>query len=156
MNLNKVLLIGRLGTEPESKTFNSGDRIVNVNLGVNDPYWSDEKNHWVQNTSWIRCTFSNKIADRALELHTGDEILVEGKLKTRSYEDKNGNKQFTFDVRGTFKKGRPGKQSRGESKNESGGLESEINEQHQNARSESQNTQQQNSDQLDESDDLQF
>ncbi|MEF8985181.1 MAG: single-stranded DNA-binding protein [Bacteroidales bacterium] len=114
MNLNKVLLIGRLGADPEHKKFDNGGRITTVNIAVNDPYWDKEENEWKSNTSWARCVFQNEIADRAMNLKKGDEILVEGKYKSRSYTDKNDNKQFVVEIKGTFKKGRPGKESRGE------------------------------------------
>lgn len=112
MNLNKVFLIGRLGMEPETKTFQNGGKICIINLGVNDPYFDKNENDWKSNTSWIRCVFSDKVADRAQYLHKGDEILVEGKIKPRSFEDSNGNKRFITEVKGTFKKGRLGRESR--------------------------------------------
>jgi len=108
MNLNKVFLIGRLGKTPETKTFQNGGRICIINLGVNDPYYDKQKDHWVQNPSWIRVVFQDKIADRAMYLKKGDEILVEGKVKPRSFEDKEGNTRVITEIKGTFKKGRKG------------------------------------------------
>lgn len=106
MNLNQVFLIGRLGSDPDIKKFENGGQIAIVNLAVDSPYYDKEKNHWVSNPDWIRCVFSDKVAERAAELNKGDEILVQGKIKVRGYEDKDGNKRTITEVKGTFKKGR--------------------------------------------------
>mgnify|MGYP000347196086 CR=1 FL=1 len=119
MNLNSVFLIGRLGQNPEIKNFENG-KIAIVNVAVDSPYWSDEKGHWVSNPDWIRCVFSNKVATRAEEtLSKGDEILVEGKIKVRKYEDKDGNNRTATEVKGLFKKNNKGEKKQADSSGQS-------------------------------------
>jgi len=128
MNLNQVVLIGRLGQDPEIKSFENGGKIATVNIAVDSPYYDKEKDHWVSNPDWIRCVFSNEIATRAEEqLQKGDEILVQGKIKSRKFTDKEENKRSITEVKGIFKKnhkkGKSSEQSQeqGEQKQESKG-----------------------------------
>ncbi len=152
MNLNKVLLIGRLGKDPEIKNFDNGGKLAVINMAVDDPYWDKNKNHWVSNPSWIRVVFSDKIADRAEEaLSKGDEILVEGKLKTRQYESKGGEKKTIAEIKGTFK---PNTTKNKSNKNNNPSVQ--ASDSIENSQPEGDIKGGQNANQMDETDDLPF
>jgi single-strand DNA-binding protein len=95
---NKVQLIGRAGNDPEIKSFDNGKKIANINLATNDHY-TNQKGEKVEETQWHRVVAWGKTADLIEKYVTkGKEIAIEGKLSTRSYDDKNGDKKFVTEV----------------------------------------------------------
>jgi single-strand DNA-binding protein len=95
---NKVQLIGRAGNDPEIKSFDNGKKIANINLATNDHY-TNQKGEKVEDTQWHRVVAWGKTADLIEKYVTkGKEIAIEGKLSTRSYDDKNGDKKFVTEV----------------------------------------------------------
>jgi single-strand DNA-binding protein len=95
---NKVQLIGRAGNDPEIKSFGSGKKIANINLATNENY-VNQKGDKVEDTQWHRVVAWGKTADIIEKYVTkGKEIAVEGKLTTRSYDDKNGEKRYVTEI----------------------------------------------------------
>jgi len=95
---NKVQLIGRAGNDPEIKSFDNGKKIANINLATNDHY-TNQKGEKVEETQWHRVVAWGKTANLIEKYVTkGKEIAIEGKLSTRSYDDKNGDKKFVTEV----------------------------------------------------------
>jgi single-strand DNA-binding protein len=95
---NKVQLIGRAGNDPEIKSFDNGKKIANINLATNDHY-TNQKGEKVEETQWHRVVAWGKTADLIEKYVTkGKEIAIEGKLSTRSYDDKNGDKKYVTEV----------------------------------------------------------
>src|SRR6218665_14670 len=97
--INKVTLIGRLGKDPQVKHFSDTNAVADFTLATSDNY-RDKSGNWVDVTDWhnIRLPFKN-LAERAeKQLKKGSLIYVEGKLKTRSYDDKDGNKRYVTEV----------------------------------------------------------
>lgn len=95
---NKVQLIGHVGQEPEIKTFDGGKKVANITIATNDHYTND-KGEKVEQTEWHRVTAWGKLAD-IIEKYVdkGKEIVVEGKLTHRSYDDKDGTKRYITEV----------------------------------------------------------
>ncbi len=95
---NNVQLIGRLGAKPEIKTFDNGKKLASISLATNETY-KNQKGEKVEETQWHRLSAWGKIADIA-EKYTdkGMEIAISGKLVYRSYENKQGEKQYTTDI----------------------------------------------------------
>jgi single-strand DNA-binding protein len=92
--LNRVTLIGRLGQEPEVKTTEKGLKIANFSIATN----GGSKDN--PTTTWHRLTVFDKSANFVEEYyHKGDLVLVEGELENRSYNDKDGNKKYQFQVK---------------------------------------------------------
>ncbi|UNF39120.1 single-stranded DNA-binding protein [Bartonella krasnovii] len=89
--LNKVILIGYLGADPESKTMNSGAEIVNFRLATSESYTDKNTNQKIGKTEWHSVVvFNPHLAKIALQyLHKGSKVYVEGKLQTRKWQDKN-------------------------------------------------------------------
>ena len=95
--VNKVILIGNLGADPEVKYTPSGSAVVNVNLATNDS-WTDRNGEKQERTEWHRLVFWSKLAEIAGQyLHKGSKVYVEGRLQTRQY-DKDGQKHYTTEI----------------------------------------------------------
>ena len=95
---NRVQLIGHVGQEPEVKNLEGGKKVVNLSLATNEVYYK-ENGDKVENTEWHKISAWGKVAE-IIEKYVikGKEIAVEGKLTTRSYEDKNGEKRFITEI----------------------------------------------------------
>ena len=96
-SVNKVILIGNLGKDPEVKTVGS-DKVANFTLATNESY-KDKEGNKVEQTEWHNIVMWRKLAELAEKYLTkGSQIYLEGKLKTRSWEDKDGNKKYMTEV----------------------------------------------------------
>ena len=98
-SLNKVILIGRLGKDPEITTFESGNRKMSVTMATTERY-RDRDNNWVDQTEWHNLVawgnLANDIAEKRRNYAKGDMMYVEGRLRTRQYTDNQGiNRTFT-------------------------------------------------------------
>ena len=97
-SLNKAMLIGRLGKDPETKTMQSGAKVVNFSLATSEKYTDNDGNKQ-ESTEWHNIVMWNKLADIAERyLRKGSQIYVEGKIKTRSWDDKDGNKKYMTEI----------------------------------------------------------
>src|SRR6478735_450377 len=98
--VNKVILIGRLGKDPEVRTLESGRKVANLTLATSETY-KDKNGEKQEITEWHNINFWGPAAE-VLEkyLKKGSQLYVEGKLRTRSYEDKEGNKKYVTEILG--------------------------------------------------------
>ncbi|WP_375650712.1 single-stranded DNA-binding protein [Bartonella sp. OT172YNZD] len=98
--LNKVMLIGYLGDDPESKTMTSGVEIVNFRMATSESYTDKATNKKVDKTEWHSVVvFNPHLAKIALQyLHKGSKVYIEGKLQTRKWQDKNGHDRYTTEI----------------------------------------------------------
>ena len=97
-NLNKVMLIGRLGQDPEIRYTQSGSAVANVTIATND-YWSDKQGEKQERTEWHSLVLWGKLADLAQSyLKKGSQVFVEGRLQTRDWEDQQGQKHYKTEV----------------------------------------------------------
>ncbi|MCK0130486.1 single-stranded DNA-binding protein [Flavobacteriaceae bacterium F08102] len=95
---NKVQLIGRLGIDPEIVTLESGNKIAKFTIATNESY-KNSKGEKVDRTEWHRVIAWNGIAEIAEKyLAKGKEVAIEGKLTSRSYDDKDGVKKVVTEV----------------------------------------------------------
>lgn len=96
--LNKVHLIGRLGTNPEIRNTPSGVSVGNFTLATNRSYKGKDGN-WVEETDWHNIVVWAKNAENAKTyLQKGSKVYIEGRLQTRSWEDKDGKKQYMTEI----------------------------------------------------------
>jgi single-strand DNA-binding protein len=99
-SVNKVILVGNLGQDPELKYTPSGAAVTNFTLATNE-VWKDNEGNSQERTEWHRIVLWRKQAEFAGEwLKKGRKIYVEGRLQTRSWEDKEGIKRYTTEVVG--------------------------------------------------------
>ncbi|MBB6160030.1 single-stranded DNA-binding protein [Bartonella doshiae] len=98
--LNKVMLIGRLGADPESKTMTSGAEVVNFRMATSESYTDKNTHQKVEKTEWHSIVvFNPHLAKIALQyLNKGSKVYVEGKLQTRKWQDKNGGEHYTTEI----------------------------------------------------------
>jgi len=97
--VNKVILVGNLGADPEIKQVNSA-QVANVSLATSESWTDKATNQRKETTEWHRLVFWDKLADIADKyLKKGSQIYVEGKLQTRSWDDPNGQKKWTTEIR---------------------------------------------------------
>lgn len=95
---NKVQLIGRLGNNPEIITLESGKKLAKFSIATNETY-KNAQGEKVKNTEWHNVVAWNKTAEIIENyLEKGSEIAIEGKLTSRSYDDKDGNKRYITEI----------------------------------------------------------
>ncbi|SFF51677.1 single-stranded DNA-binding protein [Thermoflexibacter ruber] len=96
--LNKVMLIGNLGKDPEEQTLEGGITVAKFSLATTESY-KDDKGETHSLTEWHSIVAWRSLADLAGKyLKKGSTIYLEGKIKTRSYEDKEGNKKYVTEI----------------------------------------------------------
>lgn len=95
--MQKVLLIGNLGSDAEIKTFDNGNSVANFSLATSESY-KDKSGEWQQKTEWHSIAVWGNNAERAAKLTKGTTLYLEGKLSTRKWQDKNGNDRYTTEV----------------------------------------------------------
>lgn len=96
--LNKVQLIGHLGADPEVRYTEGNVPVVSFNVATNESY-KDQNGNLVDRTEWHRIVAWRKLAELLGEyLHKGSKVYLEGKLQTRSWDDKDGVKRYTTEV----------------------------------------------------------
>ena len=99
MSLNKVMLIGNLGRDPEVRFTQGGTPVANFTLATNER-WTDQSGERQEKTEWHRIVVWGKQAEIAGEyLRKGRQVYVEGSLQTREWTDRDGNKRYTTEVK---------------------------------------------------------
>ncbi|MFN8007645.1 MAG: single-stranded DNA-binding protein [Terriglobia bacterium] len=97
-SVNKVILVGRLGKDPELKYTQSGTPVARFTLAT-DENWKDQNGEKQQRTEWHNIVAWRKLAEICGQyLNKGKLVYVEGRLQTRSWEDKEGNKRYTTEI----------------------------------------------------------
>ena len=99
MSVNKAILVGRLGRDPEIRSTGGGKKVANFSIATDETY-KNREGEKVKSTEWHRIVLWDKLAEIAEEyLHKGDLVYLEGKIATRQYEDKrDGSTKQTTEV----------------------------------------------------------
>lgn len=96
--VNKVILIGNLGGDPEVRYTPNGAAVANISLATNES-WTDRSGERQERTEWHRLVLWSKLAEIAGQyLRKGSKVFVEGRLQTRSWDDQSGQKRYTTEV----------------------------------------------------------
>ena len=96
--INKVILVGTVGKDPEVKYFQSGDAYCTVSVATNES-WKDKNGEKQERTEWHRVKFTRKLAEIVGEyVKKGHQIYVEGSLRTEKYTDKQGIERYSTDI----------------------------------------------------------
>lgn len=99
--VNKVILVGNLGADPEVKYMPSGGAVTNVSIATTDSWKDKNSGEKQERTEWHRVVFFNRLAEIAGEyLRKGSQIYMEGRLQTRKWQDKDGNDRWTTEIVG--------------------------------------------------------
>jgi len=98
-SINKVILIGNLGKDPEVRHLENGAAVANLPIATSETYKDRKTGEKVTQTEWHTIVLWRGLADVAEKyLHKGDKIYIEGKLRTRSWQDQDGNNRYTTEV----------------------------------------------------------
>ena len=97
--VNKVILVGRLGRDPEVRSFSSGGRVVNLRLATSET-WKDKQGERQEKTEWHAVAiFNEKLGEIAEKyLRKGSEVYIEGQLETRKWADQSGQERYTTEI----------------------------------------------------------
>jgi single-strand DNA-binding protein len=99
-SVNKVILVGNLGADPETRYAPSGDAICNIRIATTDTWRDKASGDKKEATEWHRVVFFGKLAEIAGQyLKKGSQVYVEGSLRTRKWQDKEGRDQYTTEIR---------------------------------------------------------
>ena len=97
-SINKVILVGNLGRDPELRYIQSGQAVANFSLATNER-WRDKEGNNQEKTEWHRIVVWGKSAENCAQyLQKGRSVYIEGKLQTREWEDREGNKRTTTEI----------------------------------------------------------
>ncbi|MDR2813153.1 MAG: single-stranded DNA-binding protein [Prevotellaceae bacterium] len=99
MSLNKVMLIGNVGRDPEIRHLDTGVAITTITLATSEVYTDKNSGQRVTNTEWHNVVLWHQLAELAEKyIRKGSQIFVEGKIRARSWDDKNGQKRYTTEI----------------------------------------------------------
>lgn len=102
-SVNKCIIVGNLGRDPETRYANSGEAITTVSIATTDKWKDKTSGEQKEQTEWHRVVFFGKLAEIAGEfLKKGSQVYIEGKLKTRKWTDKDGVERYTTEVVSDF------------------------------------------------------
>jgi single-strand DNA-binding protein len=97
--INKVILVGNLGQDPETRYMPSGGAVTNFTLATNESWKDKQSGEQKERTEWHRVAMFNRLAEVAAEyLRKGSQVYVEGKLRTRKWQDRDGHDRYTTEV----------------------------------------------------------
>src|SRR5258705_13191776 len=97
-SVNKVILIGNLGADPETRYLPSGDAVANIRIATTE-VWKDKGGEKQEHTEWHRIAFFGKLAEIAGEyLKKGSPVYVEGRIRTRKWQDKEGQEKYSTEI----------------------------------------------------------
>jgi single-strand DNA-binding protein len=99
-SINKVIIVGNLGKDPEMRSFPNGDQIANVSIATTDKWKDKTTGEMKEATEWHRINFNGRLAEIVGQyLKKGSQVYVEGSLRTRKWTDKDGVEKFTTEIR---------------------------------------------------------
>ena len=97
--INKVILVGNLGADPETRYMPSGGAVTNIRIATSESWKDKQTGDQQERTEWHSVAFFGRLAEIAGEyLRKGSQVYVEGKLRTRKWQDKSGNDRYTTEV----------------------------------------------------------
>ena len=99
-SVNKVIIVGNLGRDPEMRTFPSGDQVANVTIATTDKWKDKQSGEMKEATEWHRVVFNGRLAEIAGQyLRKGSQVYVEGSLRTRKWTDQAGVEKYSTEIR---------------------------------------------------------
>ena len=97
--INKVILVGNIGAEPEVRFTPGGSAVANLTIATSSSWRDKQSGEMQERTEWHRVAFFNRLAEIVGEyLHKGSKIYIEGSLRTRKWQDKAGNDRYTTEI----------------------------------------------------------
>ncbi|WP_438971661.1 single-stranded DNA-binding protein [Methylophaga sp.] len=101
MSVNKVILVGRLGAEPESRAFPNGGSICNLRVATSENWKDKQTGERKERTEWHRVVLRNRLGEVAQQyLHKGSQVYIEGRIQTRKWQGQDGQDRYTTEIVG--------------------------------------------------------
>lgn len=99
--INKVIIVGHLGNEPEMRSMPNGEAVANISVATSESWTDKTTGERKEVTEWHRIVLYRRLAEIAGQyLHKGSQVYVEGRLKTRKWQDNNGQDRYTTEIQG--------------------------------------------------------
>lgn len=99
-SVNKVIIVGNLGKDPEMRSFPSGDQVANITIATTDKWKDKQSGEMKEATEWHRVVFNGRLAEIVGQyLRKGSQVYVEGSLRTRKWTDQSGVEKYTTEIR---------------------------------------------------------
>ncbi|MAZ38506.1 MAG: single-stranded DNA-binding protein [Legionellales bacterium] len=99
--INKVILIGNLGADPEVRYMTSGQAVANLSIATSEAWRDKQTNELQERTEWHRVVVFRRLAEIAGEyLKKGSKVYIEGRIRTRKWQDQNGQDRYTTEIHG--------------------------------------------------------
>lgn len=100
--VNKVIIVGNLGADPDAKSMPSGNMVANFSVATSESWNDKDTGERQEKTEWHRVVFFGRLAEIADQyLKKGSQVYIEGKLQTRKWEDREGNERWTTEIVGS-------------------------------------------------------
>ena len=97
--INKVIIVGFLGNDPDVRTMPAGDLVVNISVATSESWTDKNSGEKKEVTEWHRIVIYRKLAEIAAQyLHKGSQVYIEGRLKTRKWQDNNGQDRYSTEI----------------------------------------------------------
>ena len=97
--INKVILVGNLGADPETRYMPSGSAVTNLSVATSESWKDKQTGEQKDRTEWHKVAMFNRLAEIAAEyLRKGSQVYIEGKLRTRKWQDRDGNDRWTTEI----------------------------------------------------------
>ncbi len=97
--INKVILVGNLGADPDTRYMPSGSAVTNLSIATSETWKDKQTGEQKERTEWHKVAMFNRLAEIAAEyLRKGSQVYIEGKLRTRKWQDRDGNDRWTTEV----------------------------------------------------------
>ena len=97
--INKVILVGNLGAGPETRYMPSGSAVTNLSVATSESWKDKQTGEQKDRTEWHKVAMFNRLAEIAAEyLRKGSQVYIEGKLRTRKWQDRDGNDRYTTEI----------------------------------------------------------
>ena len=98
--VNKVILVGTLGANPESRTFPNGGSVCQFSIATSEKWQNKQTGDWIEQTEWHRIVANNRLGEITQQyLKKGSKVYIEGSLRTRKWNDQNGQERYSTEVR---------------------------------------------------------
>ena len=99
--VNRVIIIGHLGNDPEIRTMPNGEQVANITVATSESWTDKNTGERKEAVEWHRIVLYRRLAEIAAQyLHKGSQVYIEGRLKTRKWQDNNGQDRYTTEIQG--------------------------------------------------------
>ena len=99
--INKVIIVGNLGNDPEIRTMPNGEQVANITVATSESWTDKNTGERKEQTEWHRIVLYRRLAEITGQyLHKGSQVYIEGRLKTRKWQDSNGQDRYTTEIQG--------------------------------------------------------